>query len=74
MYDSYVESKEKKRKDTSELIYMTEIDTLTQKANLGLPEVKNGGMNQKVGINIYTLLYTTWVINKDLLHSTGNYT
>ena len=29
MYGSYVESKEKKRKDTIELIYMTEIDTLT---------------------------------------------
>ena len=29
MYGSYVESKEKKRKDTSELIYVTEIDTLT---------------------------------------------
>ena len=26
------------------------------------------------GINKYTLLYTKWITNKDLLYSTGNYT
>ena len=31
-----------------------------------------GGINQEVGINIYTLLYIKQTINKDLLYSTGN--
>ena len=33
-----------------------------------------GEINQKFGINIYTLLYIKQVNNKDLLYSTGNYT
>ena len=32
------------------------------------------GINQEFGINIYTLLYTKQITNKDLLCSTGNYT
>ena len=27
-----------------------------------------GGINQKVGISIYNLIYTKWIINKDLLY------
>ena len=35
-----------------------------------------GGKRNKLGagINIYTLLYIKQIINKDLLHSTGNST
>ena len=33
-----------------------------------------GGMNQEFGINTYTLLYLKQIINKDLLHNTGNST
>ena len=40
-----------------------------------LPKGKGGGgINQEVGINIYTLLYIKQIINKDLLYSTGNAT
>ena len=35
---------------------------------------RGGGINQEFGINIYTLLYTKQITNKDLLYSTGNYT
>ena len=35
---------------------------------------KQGGINQEVGIDTYTLLYVKQVINKDLLYSTGKYT
>ena len=43
-------------KETNELIYKTETDSQTQKTNLWLPKEKVGGINQKSGINIYTLL------------------
>ena len=33
-----------------------------------------GGINQEVGIKIYTLLYIKQIINKDLVYSTGNST
>ena len=32
-----------------------------------------GGINWKVGIDMYTLLYIKQKTNKDLLYSTGNY-
>ena len=65
----------KKKKDTNELIYKTEIDPQTQKTNLWLPKGKDvGGINQEFGINIYTLLYIKQITNRDLLYSTGNYT
>ena len=57
----------------NELIYKTETDTQTSKTNLQLPKGKGGGgINQEFGINIYALLYTKQIINKDLLYSTGN--
>ena len=31
-----------------------------------------GGINWEVGIDIYTLLYIKWIINKILLYSPGN--
>ena len=33
-----------------------------------------GGINWEIGIDIYTLLYTKDIANKDLLYSTGNST
>ena len=35
-------------------------------------KLRGGGVNQEVGINIYTLLYTKEINNKDLLYSKGN--
>ena len=37
-------------------------------------ETCGGGINQDLGINIYTLLYIRQITNKDLLYSTGNST
>ena len=37
-------------------------------------EMWRGGINQELGIKIYTLLYIKWIIKKDLLYSTGNST
>ena len=46
------------KNDTDELIYKTEIDSQTLKTNLWLPKAKGrGGINEKFGINRYTLLY-----------------
>ena len=33
-----------------------------------------GGINWEIGIGIYTLLYTEWITNKNLVVSTGNST
>ena len=60
--------------DTDELTYKTEIDSQRQKTNLWLPKGKGGrGINQKFGINVYTLQYMKQITNRDLLYSTENY-
>ena len=59
---------EPRKKDTSEFIYKTEIDPQTWKRNLWLPKGKTGGRD-KLGLNIYTLLYIRQITNKDLLYS-----
>ena len=33
---------------------------------------KDGGVVMEFGVDMYTLLYLKWVINKDRLYSTGN--
>ena len=33
-----------------------------------------GGINEKIGLYIYTLLYIKYITNKDLLCSSGNFT
>ena len=44
-----------------------------KRTNLWLPgELMRGRNIQEVGIDMYTLPYLKWVINKDLLYSTGN--
>ena len=42
--------------------------------NLWLPKRKDGGGEtvREFGMDMYTLLYVKWIINKDLMHSTGN--
>ena len=49
----------KKKKDTNELVYKTEIDPQTQRKNLQLPKGKGcgGGVNQEFGANIHQLPY-----------------
>ena len=41
---------------------------------LWLPGVRRGGINWKIGIDIYALLYIKMITNKDLLCSVGNST
>ena len=43
--------------DTNKLIYKTETDSQTQKANLWLPKGKGTGISQELEINQYKLLY-----------------
>ena len=57
---------------TNELIYKTEIELQMQKTNLWLPGDGGGGINWKIRIDIYILLYIKQITNKDLLYSTGN--
>ena len=56
-------------------IYKTVIDSQIQKINFWLPKQKGKGyrgINQKLEINIYTLLYIKQIKNKVLLHNTRN--
>ena len=53
----------------------TEVESWMQKTNLWLPGNmggERGGINWVIGTDIYTLLYTKQIINKNLLYSTGN--
>ena len=60
--------------DTSELIYETETDSQTQRADLWLPGGRvGGGMHWGFGISRCKLLYRGWINDKFLLCSTGNY-
>ena len=66
MYDiPYVWNLE--RNDTNEPTYKTERDS--QKTNLQLP---GGRDSREFGMDGYTLLYSKWITNQDLLHNTGN--
>ena len=38
----------------------------------GLPMGVRGRIVKESGKDMYTLLYLKWIINKDLLYSTGN--
>ena len=57
-------------------LFTKQKDLQMWKTNLCLPKWKRcgGGINQKLGINIYTLLYIRQITNKDLLFITGNST
>ena len=56
-----------------ELIYKAEIrDTDVENKCTDTKGGRGGGMDWEIGINIYTLLYTEQITNKNLLNSTGN--
>ena len=62
------------KNNPKELIYKMETYSQTQKTNIITIRRRGGrGINYKVGINRYTLLYIKYINNKDLLYSTGNY-
>ena len=62
------------KKVINQLIYKTEIELQMKKINLLFLGGKGVGINWKIGIDIYTLLYIKLITNKDLLYSTGNST
>ena len=45
-----------------------------RKQTYGNQRGKVGASSKELGNNIYTLLYIKYLINRDLLYSTGNYT
>ena len=53
-----------------------QISTLLQNSLIKFqpPFSESRGINWKIGIDIYTLLYIKQITNKGLLYSTGNYT
>ena len=63
----YIRLKKKKKKATNEFIYKTEIRLQMKKTNVWLPGGKRGGVNRKIDIDIYILLYIKQVTNKKLL-------
>ena len=60
--------------NTRELIYKTETDSQTSKANLWLPKCKGEGrgMDWGFGLGICTLWYMEWMVNRNLLCRIGN--
>lgn len=65
MVSLYIESK--KKKDTNERIYKMETDSETWKTNMVTKGNICEGIYSEFGINIYTLPYIKYIINKDLL-------
>ena len=57
-------------------LFRKQRDSQNLKINLWLPKGKSGegGINQEIGIDKYTLLYIKQITNKDLRYSTGNST
>lgn len=62
------------KKDLIELTYETETDPETQKTNTEVTKAEGRRDKSGFGINTDTLLGTKQIPNKELLHSTGNYT
>ena len=52
-----MDSKKKKMAQMNQSIYKTEVEPQMQKSNLKLPGVKQVGINWKIGIDTYILLY-----------------
>ena len=62
-------------KNDTELFNKTESDSKDFKTKLLVNRKTLGRrIDQEVGIDIYTLLYTEWMSNKDLLYSIGKST
>ena len=63
------------KNDTDELICNAEIETQTQRTNIWIPRVEGqGGMNWKIGIDIYTLLCIKQITNENLQYKKTNKT
>ena len=63
------------KNDISILNYKTETESQTSKTNLWLPKQGMRGRNgMGFGIDRCTLLYMEWIVNRDLLDSTGKST
>ena len=59
--------------DTNELLYKSETDSQTERADWGCQGGRGwGGLEWEIGVSRGMLLHIEWV-NQDLLHSTGNY-
>ena len=56
--------------DTNEIIYKTEVESHVENKVMVTRERAGGGTNWKIGIDIYTLLYTKYITDKDLLYRT----
>ena len=56
--------------DTNEIIYKTEVESHVENKVLFIRERAGGGTNWEIGVDIYTLLYTKYIIDKDLLYRT----
>ena len=61
------------KNDTNELIHKTGTDLEILKSNQR-GNMEREGISQELGMNVYTLLYIRYIINKALLYNTGNYT
>ena len=61
------------KNDTNELIHKTGTDLEIWKSNQR-GNMEREGISQELGMNVYTLLYIRYIINKALLYNTGNYT
>ena len=65
---------------TDEPVFRAEIETQMQRTNVWTPRGESGRggggglMNWEIGIDIYTLLFTKQITNKDLLYRKGNST
>ena len=55
-------------------LFTKQKESQMQKTNLWLPGGKEGGINWKIGIDIYTLLCIKQITTKDLLYSMVNST
>ena len=57
------------KNDTDEFVFKAERETLTQKTNVWTPVGVGSGMNQEIGIDMYTLLYIKYITNENLLYT-----
>ena len=63
-----------KRNDMGEVTYKTKRDSQAQRTNAWLLKEKDGGKRivKELWLDMYTLLYSKWITNEDLLYSTWN--
>ena len=64
----------KKNNGTNELIYKTETDSQTSRTYGYQRGQMGAGINWGFVFGIFMLLYMGWMVNRDLVYSTGNST